>query len=590
MANTPDKQLQIFLTNTLAAAAQNEPLPWLPALTDETKMASAIKESPILVIVGNPPYSAASKNRGIWITKLIEDYKQLDGKPLGERNTKWLQDDYVKFIRFAQHKMERVERGIVAVITNHGFLDNPTFRGMRQSLMQTFDQLYFLDLHGNANKKERAPDRGKDENVFDIRQGVCISLMVKGPSIAKGVFHHDLYGTRQGKYRFCTEQSLQSTKWQEVKPETPFYIFSPGWIKDEQYNSSPSIPDIFEAKVSGIVASGDELAFGFERQEFKDKLARLATTPYRQIKERFHLKRLNNPLRIKQIQDDLVNSDLSEQNITAIRYRPFDVRCTYYTGKLGGFLANPRSKVMRHLLVGDNLGLIVSRSATGQASWQDVQVSDKIIEFGVMSTRPGNSAPIHPLYLYNNEHGNLVKTENLHAKFRQWINTHYGEHLPPEEIFGYIYAVLHSPHYRSRFAPLLRMDFPRIPFAPDVATFRNLAAIGTQLIQAHLLKCVPASKVQLQGDGDSTRVELVRYDKATQRLYINRSVWFEPVFPAVFHFRMGGYLPLDKYLKSRQGRTLTHLETETLRSAASAIGYTIAQMHEIDKHTAFMGG
>jgi len=217
-------RLQIYLTNTLDPI---EPIPnyLLPALTEEVGRAQKIKDTPILVITGNPPYSGHSLNKGKWIADLIEDYKIVDNKPLGEKNPKWLQDDYVKFIRFAQWKMEQVGEGIVGIITNHSFLDNPTFRGMRQSLAKTFNRIYVLDLHGNSKKKETAPDGTKDENVFDIAQGVCISIFVRKKDLEQTVFHADLWGKRRDKYRACAEDTLNQIEWQSTVPSTPYYLF-----------------------------------------------------------------------------------------------------------------------------------------------------------------------------------------------------------------------------------------------------------------------------------------------------------------------------------------------------------------------------
>jgi predicted helicase len=230
-----DERLEVLLTNTLEPV---EPIEnrLLPELTAETKAAQEVKEMPILVITGNPPYSGHSKNKGEWITAAIDEYKFVwekspegldERKPLGEKNPKWLQDDYVKFIRFAQMKMDGytfktkapdgkviehsvpgVENGVVGVITNHSWLDNPTFRGMRQSLMRSFEQIYVLDLHGNAKRKERAPDGSKDENVFDIEQGVAISLFVKSPGLERGVWRADLWGRRLDKYKIAASETL----------------------------------------------------------------------------------------------------------------------------------------------------------------------------------------------------------------------------------------------------------------------------------------------------------------------------------------------------------------------------------------------
>ena len=219
-----NERLQVFLTNTLEPIAP-QPNFLLPGVTEEVKAAQAVKDKPILVITGNPPYSGHSKNNSPLVKATIEAYKQVDGKPLGEKNPKWLQDDYVKFIRFAQMKMDQVEEGVVGIITNHSWLDNPTFRGMRQSLMQSFEQIYVLDLHGNTKKKERAPDGSKDENVFDIEQGVAVSLFVKRKGLARGIWRGDLWGKRLEKYLRASEENISLIGDLLESPQPPFYLF-----------------------------------------------------------------------------------------------------------------------------------------------------------------------------------------------------------------------------------------------------------------------------------------------------------------------------------------------------------------------------
>ena len=298
--NLQEKQLKIYLTNTLEQANGQGELNLLPALSDEARGSSEIKKSPILVIMGNPPYSGHSQTaskiigerehkrikgkkvkdiRDTWINDLLQDYYQVDGAPLGERNPKWLQDDYVKFIRFAQHKIQQIERGVVAIITNHGFLDNPTFRGMRQSLMTTFDRLYFLDLHGNSNKKETAPDGGKDVNVFDIQQGVGISLLIKNPALKKGVFHYDLFGKRQYKYDFCEAESVKSIKWKSLKPESSSYLFIPQDKKTaKKYQTYTSIKDIFNVSGVGITTAHDDFVIDFQEGELLNRFIQFANS------------------------------------------------------------------------------------------------------------------------------------------------------------------------------------------------------------------------------------------------------------------------------------------------------------------------
>ncbi|MDM8563789.1 DNA methyltransferase, partial [Candidatus Marithioploca araucensis] len=274
-----DERLRIFLTNTLEEAYEKggiQSLPFTEWLLNEGKAASEIKQdSPVMVIIGNPPYSGHSLNRGEWITNLlrgiidnrndmeIANYFEVDGKPLGEKNPKWLQDDYVKFIRFAQWRIDSTGYGILGFITNHGYLDNPTFRGMRQALMQDFDEIYVLDLHGNSLKKEKTPDGNADKNVFDIQQGVAISILVKYRKQYKKtakVFHAELWGKREGKYAWLEEQDVKTTDWEELKPSSPFYLFIPQDITlREEYEQYWKVTDMMPVNSAGIVTARDNL-------------------------------------------------------------------------------------------------------------------------------------------------------------------------------------------------------------------------------------------------------------------------------------------------------------------------------------------
>ncbi len=578
-----NERINIFLTNTLEQISKQVELPMMPKLAEEANRAQQIKDSSVLVVTGNPPYSVASQNKGEWIVRLINDYKESDGEKLKESNLKVLLDDYVKFIRFAQWKMENVERGIVAIITNHGFLDNPTFRGMRHSLLSTFDALYFLDLHGNANKKETAPGGGKDENVFDIRQGVAISLLVKNPKAKqKGVFHADLYGKRDDKYAACLENNLTSVQWKKVKPASPFYLFIPRNEKAaKQYEKYYSVKDMFIAQSTGIKSHRDHFAFAFNAEDIKARINKMidGNINTEKLREIYNLKDTHG-WSLDSARKKLMREYSFEQFLKPCLYRPFDTRWCYYGRET---MDRHRPEVMRHMLAGENLGLSVSRSATGQATWQDAFVTDKIAEFGIMSTRPGNSAPVFPLYRYDIEIDKTVRCENLNPKFRRWLDDRYGKAHSPEDILGCIYAILHSPDYRNRYADFLRSDFPRIPFPADNTEFQRLAALGNELIAAHLLRenCT-GDLAQHTGTGTSHRVEKIRYDEKTQRLYFNQTEYLAPVPPQVFTFQIGGYQPLDKYLKSRKARTLTLPETETLQKTANAITFTIGKMGEID--------
>ncbi|MGP8050490.1 MAG: type ISP restriction/modification enzyme [Desulfobaccales bacterium] len=598
-AMQPKERLQIYLTNTLEPIEPQQN--WLlPALSKEVERAQDIKKKPILVITGNPPYSGHSKNKGKWITGEIEAYKKVDGRPLGEKNPKWLQDDYVKFIRFAQWKMDQVEEGIVGIITNHSFLDNPTFRGMRQSLMQTYNQIYVLDLHGNSKKKETAPDGGKDENVFDIEQGVCISLLVRQPGLEQKIFHADLWGKRQDKYRACLEMDFDQASWAEIRPQSPFYLFIPQDVSlRADYEKGWKITDVMNLNSNGFVTARDELTIHFARNDVLNVLNKFIALEPNDARREFRLGKDVRDWKVEFAQKDLRESGLSESNVIEVAYRPFDMRFTYYTGHSRGIMCMPRSEVMRHL-TRDNLALCIGRQSitTGSADYDTVSINNKPVDFNFY--RRGGEA-VFPLYLCNtprdkepkkNQNNHLFvkepqsgyndRIENFSLPFRRFVDPKYAHHYEPEEILGYIYGVLHSPTYRRQYAEFLKIDFPRIPFVADRQLFEKLSSLGWQLVQAHLLKEIPTEpKVEITRGSDL--VEKPIYNPQEQRLYINPQQYFAPVPEDVWNFHIGGYQVLDKYLKSRKGRQLSLDEIENVINVVKVLRFTIDQMQKIEE-------
>ena len=570
-------RMNVFLTNTLEHLAETPELHFMPVLAAEAKRAQEIKERDILVITGNPPYSGESQNKNQFKDE-IENYKYVDGEPLGEKNSKWLQDDYVKFIRFAQRKIDRAGEGVFAVITNHAFLDNPTFRGMRQSLMNSFDRLYFLDLHGNSKKQERAPDGGKDENVFSqIQQGVAISLFVKKKGLSGGVFHADLFGLRARKYEWCEERRVDSVKWRKINPSSPSYLFIPhnksGAAKYEKFHS---VRDVFSSDVNGIVTARDLLCIHFTKAELRNAMRIFAdlSIPNDKIRDLFRISD-NSQWKLAAARFAAQNP-LDEKLIRDICYRPFDSRFVYYHDNI---VFRRRHNIMRHMLAGDNIGLITCRRKSHAQGWDGAFITDKINEghFRI------DSNYIFPLYRYDDDIGGGVRRENFSPEFRCWINERYGKKHSPEKILGCIYAILHSPDYRKRYGEFLRMDFPRIPFPKENAAFLRLAKIGGELIRAHLLQTELRGGAELCGEGVSHRVEKVHYAEKDGRLYFNKDEYFSPLPPEVFNFQIGGYKPLDKFLKSRKTRTLSGEEIETIERAAAAIAFTLQKQKEIDE-------
>lgn len=577
---TDDERLQVYLTNTLEPI-DPQPNFLMPALADEVKAAQAVKDKPILVITGNPPYSGHSKNKGEWISAQIDAYKftwevDADGKevktPLGEKNSKWLNDDYVKFIRFAQDKMDRVDEGVVGIITNHSWLDNPTFRGMRQSLMRSFDQIYVLDLHGNAKKKEKAPDGSKDENVFDIEQGVAISLFIKKPGLEKGVWRGDLWGKRLEKYGAVAEGN-RSLIGVQVDPNSPNYRFEfEDSLVRAEYEKGWPINDTLYAGSVGIVTGRDALTIGFTKQEIVDRVAHFRGLDVEDARREYGLGADTRDWRVTWAQDDIKDADLKSK-AQKLSYRPFDDRWTIYTGTSRGFHCNPRDGVMNQLIPA-SIAIDVCRFVNGE--WQHALAIEHPGDDSLVSNRTKERGYVFPMM--------VAGTENLTPAFRDFIDDKYDAHFSPEQILGYIYAILHAPTYRSRYAEFLRIDFPRIPFVEAAADFEGLSKLGWDLVQVHLLKDQPRSDPRLgvyQGKGDHT-VEEVRYSPEEQAIWINETQRFDNVPQAVWDFHIGGYQVITKYLKSRKDRVLSLDEQTHVGAVAEALAFTIDQMVRID--------
>ncbi|MEK6652438.1 MAG: type ISP restriction/modification enzyme [Nitrospirota bacterium] len=596
-----DDRFKLYLTNTLEMEelSQTE-LPGMVSLSEESHLAGKVKkEQPILVVLGNPPYSGHSSNIGDWISKEIKAYFQVDGKPLGEKNPKWLQDDYVKFIRFAQWKIDQAGEGVLGFITNHSYLDNPTFRGMRQSLMQSFDEIYLLDLHGNSLKKEKCSDGSKDENVFDIQQGVAIALFIKKKGIKKKISHSELWGIREDKYNWLNKHDVKTTKWKTIKPKSEFYLFIPrdeGLLK--QYETYPKITDIFPVNSVGIATARDNLTIKWTTNEVWTTILNFSKLDVETARQAYNLGKDVRDWKVEFAQKDLKESGMDKNNIVPILYRPFDIRHTYYTGKSRGFHCMPRPEIMRHLMR-ENLGLCVGRAGQVvglEKPWNVVYVSENIVDLNLFY-RGGES--VCPLYIYQQkdkpkkrslssimmlfepqaEYG--VKKPNLSPGLIEELTKEFKKMPSPEQIFYYIYAVLYTNIYRTKYAEFLKIDFPRIPFTNDYKLFRKISDYGERLVELHLLKSSELDPpiARFQGKGND-KVEKLRYEKG--KLYINNEQYFEGITQDIWEYQVGGYQVCDKWLKDRKGRPLSVEETQHYCKVVTALKKTIEVQAKID--------
>ena len=588
-----DERFKLYLSNTLEPdTPQQTELPIAHDISEECALANKVKhEDPILVIMGNPPYSGASENNNDWTEKLLktdldgaQSYYTVDGMPLNEKNPKWLQDDYVKFLRFAQWKIHKAGKGIVGMITNHGYLDNPTFRGMRQSLMRTFDEIYVLDLHGNSLKKETCPDGGKDENVFDIRQGTAIILMVKGVD-SKGtrVCHHELFGLRQSKYDWLDSKQFHTGDYQELSPGSPFYLFRPEAAGNEHYLQWQSLPNIFPVNSVGIVTARDNVVIQDSVQDVLVAVNRYISCDLHAAKSVYKLKTKAQEVKFQKIQSSIASSDLIDNNVKPILIQPFSNRYIFFSGNKNKLLERSRFEIMKHMLQ-DNLGLVINKREEMNIPWGHVFVTNTIVEHVALS--PKTISYLFPLYLYPDEHkDDIFASDEREYNIASGLLDRFSRQWPqfrPEQLFYYVYAVLHSNRYRARFAQYLRMDFPRIPFTDDYELFGLLAGYGKELADIHLLKSprlnTPIAKYQ--GSGSNDLVEFIKYEDKSI-VQINPDKHFEGITPELWNYHIGGYQVLHKYLKDRKGKTLAN-PIHYCRMA-TALALTIQMRGDIDR-------
>ncbi|MDB9546092.1 type ISP restriction/modification enzyme [Dolichospermum circinale] len=618
-----EERLRIYLTNTLQEAFQIPPADgFMNRIRNEAEAAKDVKQDvPVMVILGNPPYSYESINTDPWIVGLVRDYYQVDGKPLGERNPKGLLDDYVKFIRFAQHRVSETGYGIVALITNHGYLDNPTFRGMRQNLMQTFDEIYVLDLHGNSKKKEVCPDGSQDKNVFDIQQGVAISIFIKyehSQQKLATVYHADLWGMREvyenkelvgGKYHWLAENDISSTEWRILKPEFEFYLFQPQNINlKSEYENFTKITDILLVNSLGVATARDNLTIQFNQDEIWETINKFIDLLPEDARSYFDLGKDVRDWSINLAQKDIKNFGLSKSQIFPIMYRPFDQRFTYYTGNSRGFHCMPRSEVMNHIIKGKNLALATLRRPRNEIV-DNFFVSDQITDKCIISSL--DNASIFPLYLYPTNTPTLFdstptnapgeRKPNLSPEFitqfsqkldLEFISDGKGDKTKtfgPEDIFNYIYAIFHAPIYRQRYAEFLKIDFPRVPLTANAALFWELVIKGDKLVKYHLMK-ETGTEISTYPIPGSDLVEQVKYHENHQQIWINAEQYFDQVPQQIWNFYIGGYQVCQKWLKDRKGRQLNFDDISHYQNIISIISETINIMENIDQIIDKYGG
>ena len=592
------KRLGIYLTNTLDDAKKRSEILFSEFISEESEQAILIKlNKPVMIMIGNPPYSYESVNTGDWISSLVRDYYYTDGKALGERNPRGLQDDYVKFLRFAQWRIEETKFGILAFVTNHGYIDNPTFRGMRQSLLSTFNSLYVLDLHGNSKKNEKSPNGLSNENVFDIQQGVVVSFLERFLCNGNNTTSYcaEIWGNRHEKYQALSSQDITSTNWKSTYPTSPAYLFkSIDKATENEYSEYFPINQIFRTSSSGMNTLRDTLVISFDKENLIQMIedTRDVSLTDESFREKYKLSSDTRDWNLSNFRRRVLQKD-SEEYVAVIRkclYRPFDWRWIVLDDD---FVVYPRWDTTYHFLFTDALGIVTTRQIRNKFSALATNIpcgQHKIVD-------PYDRSYIFPLYVYsgsNNTHNvqDLLfynrKESNLSSVFVERVTGLIGYTPTSEDIFYYIYAIFNCPTYCTRYAEFLKNDFPRVPLIRNKELFHQLSTYGEELVTFHLMQSpkldAPVTQFLEAGGNRCVDPGHPKYDDNTRSVLINKKGdKFTGVPKAVWEFYVGGYQVCQKWLKDRKGRTLTQEDIIHYQRIVVALQETIRLMQQIDE-------
>ncbi|MDD4847875.1 MAG: N-6 DNA methylase [Bacteroidales bacterium] len=592
---TKNQRFRVYLTNSLEEYNPDTGTLFANWLSSEANEANHIKrDTPVMCIIGNPPYSVSSSNKSEWIENLTADYK----KDLHERNIQPLSDDYIKFIRFGQHFIDKNGSGVLAYISNNSFIDGIIHRQMRKCLLESFDKIYILDLHGNAKKKEVCPDGSPDQNVFDIMQGVSINIFVKTGNKKKKelgkVWHSDLYGSRELKYENLSQRSIKSINWGKLDYSYPNYFFTKKNFKEiASYELGFKVDELFKHNACGIVTARDGLVVQQHKNDLETIIKDFALLDENLFRNKYNEKKDSRDWTYLNAKKDLENS-----TIQRIDYRPFDKRFIIYSPKSKGILSYPRNEIMKHMISFDNVALLICKQQS-TFDFQHIFITNTLSDKCSVSLQTKEATYHFPLYLYPETNAQQTfgqtaeRTPNLKLEIVKQIAEKLGltftneketteNTFAPIDILDYIYAVLHSPTYRAKYKEFLKIDFPRVPYPKDAATFWQLVKLGGEIRQIHLLESPTVEQyiTQYPIDGDNV-VSNTNYQDG--KVYINETQYFDHVPQIAWEFYIGGYQPAQKWLKDRKGRKLEFEDILHYQKIIVALTETDRLMKEIDK-------
>lgn len=595
-------RLQVYLANTLEGQTEDNQISLVGqgferAVADEARAAYAIKrEWPILVVMGNPPYSMFGKmNEGKWILDLEADYKK------GSDFKKWNRDDYIKFLRFGQWRIDKSMLGILAFISNNGYFTDKTRNGVRKALLSSFDHISVLDLHGSVKRGKLAKTVHNDQNVFDIEQGVGIGIFARvSKNKSTLIDFKEVFGDRQAKYRFLLANDLASTSWSKVKVVSPSFLFKHGEFEYEsEYMAGVDISQALAVVGPGIKTERDSISLHMSNDDIHSVVTDFRTLSESELSKKYETED-SRDWKILNAKED-VRRTKDSSCYKRIVYRPFDSRYTWYSGKTRGFIGTPNLPVMRHIIAGSNLVIGTVGNVETDGDWRHVFCSNVLVQHHSVSMKEGNQ--FFPLYLYAKDGSS--RKPNLDAKFvnkfgmnlglsfmeegAKWVDAKKAtQQFGPEDVFYYIYAIFHSPTYRDRYKEFLKIDYPRVPLTSDVKLFAKLVPLGHELVQYHLLEHPDLAKTQITFPAAGSNLcEKIEYDNQKHRVYIDKkkTQYFEKIPPEVWTFYIGGYQVCEKWLKDRAKakRTLTPNDILHYRKTVMALSETSRLMKEIDE-------
>ena len=611
----PEDRLQLHLGSALA----------FPRRQPSRESEVSFPPDHVTVVVGNPPFSGISANRGSWITGLLKgqgidgqrtaNYYEVDGRPLGEKKL-WLQDDYVKFFRVAHWCLDTSRCGVLALVSNHGYLDNPTYRGMRQQLLADFPDISVVDLHGNRKRNERQSDGSPDGNVFDVGQGVALAVLCRTARSDRdsGVHFGELWGSKEAKLKRLTEATVQQIAQRDARPTSPYYLFSP---RDEscraEFALGMSLPTAMPLNTTAPVTARDRFVVDIDRS---DLLARMQEFGDLSISDADIRARYFQYTRSARYQPGdtrgwelsaarvrMAELDRPDALLSTCLYRPFDVRHVVWSEWMIDW---PRTNVTRHMQYGNSPALIARRQMLPGHPCNYFWITDRIALDGVIRSDNRGSESLFPLYVQSGDpslDGNRGWRANVSAQCVEmftsrvdltWLEQGSGDlqgTFGPEDIMHWIYALFHSQTYRERFADQLRNEFPRVWGPPDVDLFRSLCRSGQRLVAAHLLSAEEPIVQDFVWEGTGCPVVgrgFPKYDGT--RIWIDRHHAFVGVPESVWSFQAGAHQVCRKWLRDRRGRMLSQQDLNHYQRILGSVQETLRCQRSIEEVLAARGG